>query len=101
MQVIESGSGYALCQGRGRQERVDTLLVGDQPVGTWLLIFLNSAREVLSAEDAAKILGALEALDNIMQGEVDNDHLFADLIEREPQLPEHLQSKLTKQAVGE
>ena len=33
MQVIASGFGYARCQGLGMTREVETLLVGDQPVG--------------------------------------------------------------------
>ncbi|WP_172838844.1 HypC/HybG/HupF family hydrogenase formation chaperone [Solemya velesiana gill symbiont] len=85
----------------GERRHVDTLLVGDQPKGTWLLIFLNSAREVLSEEDAGKIQSALQALNLTLQGESDIGHLFADLVEREPQLPEHLQADSTKLSAGE
>lgn len=96
MQVVESGTGYALCQSRdGRQQQVDTMLVGEQPQGTWLLIFLDAAREVLDEVAAHQISDALEALgvamNNQGQGQGSIDHLFADLVEREPQLPDFLQ----------
>ncbi len=97
MQVIESGFGYARCQGMGMTREVETLLVGDQPAGTWLLVFLNSAREVLSADDAEKISAAVQAVDLVMQqpdaSTVDLkalDALFADLIDHEPQKPASL-----------
>ena len=61
--------------------------------GTWVLVFLDAAREVLSARDAARIGDALKALALIGRGETDVDHLFADLIGREPELPEHLKPK--------
>jgi hypothetical protein len=54
---------------------VDTQLVGDQQVGNLLLVFLNSAREVLSTAKARVIAQALLALD---------------LVNRKPQLSEHL-----------
>lgn len=92
MQVTEQEPGFAWCEGMGERKRVDTLLVGDQSPGTWLLIFLDSAREVLSAEMAAQIGDALKALDLAMQGESDIGHLFADL-DREPQLPAFLQAQ--------
>ena len=96
MQVVESGSGYAVCQSRdGRQQQVDTMLVGDQAKGTWLLIFLDAAREVVDEITAHQISDALEALGVTMQGQDSVDHLFADLIEREPQLPEFLRSTTT------
>ncbi len=90
MQVIETAQGHAWCQAHGRLHRIDTLLVGDQPVGTWLLTFLGTAREVLSAQRATQINAALQAVDLAMQGDAGLDHLFPDLVDREPQLPAFL-----------
>lgn len=100
MQIKETGFGYALCEGLGTQREIDTLLVGDQPPGTWLLVFLNSAREVISEEDAKKISNAVQAVDlvmsnngNISTNALENetiDALFADLIDREPEKPASL-----------
>ncbi len=99
MQVIESGFGYATCEGLGLKRQVDTLLVGEQPIGTWLLVFLNSAREVLTDEDALKISDAVRAVDLVMANEPFSqenlsttaiDALFADLIDREPPKPASL-----------
>ncbi len=100
MQVIESRPGRALCRGMGEQREVDTLLVGDPSPGSWLLVFLDSARERLSAERAAQIAEALTALELAMRGETDLDHLFADLVDREPELPTHLQPKPVDPASG-
>jgi len=90
MQVIAREGAYALCRGMGELRRVDTLLVGEPEPGSWLLVFLDSAREVLSAEQAATIGDALRALDLAMRGEGDLEHLFPDLSGREPPLPDHL-----------
>ena len=90
MQVIETGQGYAWCEGMGQRRQIDTMLVGDQPVGTWLLTFLDAARQVLSADEAARISDAVQAVDRVMLGDVDVDHLFADLVDREPPRPESL-----------
>ncbi len=90
MQVISAEPGAALCRGRDGKHRVDTSLVGTPMPGTWLMVFLGAAREVISAETAQKSIDALEALDRVMRGDTDIDHLFADLIDREPRLPEHL-----------
>ncbi|MES9992771.1 MAG: HypC/HybG/HupF family hydrogenase formation chaperone [Candidatus Thiodiazotropha sp.] len=92
MRVISSQPGYAVCEGMGETRRVDTLLVGEQRIGSWLLVFLDSAREVLSEESAGEITQALQALNLALQGEREIDHLFSDLVNREPQLPEHLRS---------
>lgn len=96
MQVVEVGIGFAMCEYAGETRRIDTQLVGDQPIGTWLLTFLNGAREVITEEDAKKISDALTALDMALSGSTDFEHLFADLIDREPQLPEHLRSEQTQ-----
>jgi hydrogenase expression/formation protein HypC len=94
MQVIEVTEGYAVCEGMGTRREVNTQLVGEQAIGTWLLIFLESAREVLSPEDAVKISDAVKAVNLVMQGKAvdpkDIDALFPDLVDREPQLPEHM-----------
>jgi hydrogenase expression/formation protein HypC len=100
MRVIAVQPGRAICLGMGQQREVDTLLVGDPPVGSWLLVFLDSARERLSGERAAQISQALTALELALQGETQVDHLFADLIDREPSLPAHLQSKPADPASG-
>ncbi|MCQ8130375.1 HypC/HybG/HupF family hydrogenase formation chaperone [Methylomonas rivi] len=92
MQVIEPRGESALCIYRGETGLVDMMLVGEQPKGAWLLVFLDTAREVISADKARQITDALEAMRLAMQGETDIDHLFADLVEREPELPEHLRS---------
>lgn len=92
MQVVSVSEGSSVCEGMGERKEVDTLLVGDQPEGTWLLVFLNAAREVLTPEAANQIQQALEALNLAMQGNTSIDHLFADLVDREPELPEHLRS---------
>ncbi len=88
MQIKEAGVGSALCEGMGERKRISTLLVGDQPEGTWLLTFLDAAREVLDPADAARITDAVTAVNLVMQGSTDIDHLFADLIDREPPRPE-------------
>ncbi|HHI71853.1 MAG TPA: HypC/HybG/HupF family hydrogenase formation chaperone [Rhodobacteraceae bacterium] len=81
MQVIESHSGHAICAHGNGKRRIDTMLVGDQPPGTWLLVFIDAAREILSPEDAERIGNALNALDDVMAGGSGNiDAMFADII---------------------
>ncbi len=92
MQVIEPRGSVALCEYRGQTILIDMMLVGEQVAGTWLLVFLDAAREVISAERAAQIADALEAMRLAMQGETNFDHLFADLVDREPELPEFLRT---------
>lgn len=81
MQVIGTGPGHAICTHAGKSRRIDTMLVGDQPAGTWLLVFIDAAREVIPAQDAARITDALTALDEVMAGGDGNiDAMFADII---------------------
>lgn len=101
MQVLEMAEGSALCEVDGEVRRIDTLLVGEQQPGTWLLTFLDTAREVLSVEKAQQIREALQALDLAMQGDAAVDHLFADLVEREPQLPDFLRPTANEQTTGD
>jgi hydrogenase expression/formation protein HypC len=70
---------------------IDLALVGEQPEGTWLLTFLGAAREVLDPDEAAKIAAALGGLRSLMEGGGLGD-AFADLEERGPELPAHLQA---------
>ncbi|MGR8935319.1 MAG: HypC/HybG/HupF family hydrogenase formation chaperone [Gammaproteobacteria bacterium] len=92
MQIIARRGDWALCTSNGEERLIDMMLVGQQPVGTWVLTFLDSAREILTEEQAQQIAEALQAVQLAMQGEANVDHLFADLIDREPQLPEFLQA---------
>lgn len=100
MQIVEPGFGFARCEGLGMSRMVNTLLVGDQPAGTWLLVFLDSAREIISAADAERIGDAVRALEMVMSSPASAggdplardsiDALFADLVDREPQKPPSL-----------
>ncbi len=78
VQVVEAGEFMALCRGRNGEEQVNTMLIGPQPVGTWVLNFLGSARQILSAEEALQIDQALDGLTAIMEGAkaIDVDHYF-------------------------
>lgn len=91
MQVLSSTQHIATCIDGETQHPVDISLVGPQKPGTWLLVFLGAAREVLPEAEALKMRDALTAVAQVMAGGSDIDHLFADLINREPQLPPHLQ----------
>ena len=89
MCVIEADAHSAICQTGDIRKKVNTLFVGDVSVGDWLLVFLDSAREILTEEQAQQLLNALAAVDQAINGNTDVDHLFADLVERE-RLPPHL-----------
>lgn len=90
MQVLSGNEAEALCEGRGQQQTLNMLMVGPQAPGTWVLAFLGVAREVLTELDAAQINSALDALEAALHGATGLDAYFADLVGREPELPEHL-----------
>ncbi len=98
MQVVETNGRFALCRCGEDMRKVDMILVGEQAVGAWVLVFLDAAREVMTAEQAEKTADALQALALVMRGETSVDHLFADLVGREPELPPHLKSQPPKPA---
>ena len=90
MQIASTEDGVALCDGRGRRERIDLALVGAQPPGTWILAYQGSAVRTLTPTEAAQTAAALDALAAVLAGEANVDAYFADLVEREPTLPAHL-----------
>ena len=90
MQIVEVENVFAWCDGRNGRQRINTMLVGDVQQGDWLLTFLECAREVIDAERAAMINSALDALERVAAGDNNFDDCFADLIGREPQLPDFL-----------
>jgi len=95
MKVIRPGSGYAICEAAGESREIDMRLVGDQPEGTWVLVFLDAAREVVTSEQASLVGNALDALRLALAGNTEGiDELFPDLAGREPELPSHLQIHL-------
>lgn len=93
MQVVETEGVFAWCYGRNGRQRINTMLVGDVVPGQWLLTFLDTAREAIDAERALLVNSALDALDLAATGNNDFDSCFADLINREPQLPDFLRQK--------
>lgn len=90
MRIVSAGEGVAVCEGRGRRERISVALVGDQPVGTWILAWQGSAVRLMTPEEAKETGAALDALEAVLAGEGNVDSYFADLIDREPELPAHL-----------
>lgn len=95
MQVIEIEGVFAWCDGRNGRSRINTMLVGDVAPGQWLLTFLDAAREIIDEERAALVNAALDALHVAANGGSNFDACFADLIDREPQLPDFLRKDNT------
>lgn len=89
MTVVDGDDFSALCEWQGATRRVSTLLVGRQSKGARLLVHLDSAVRVLEEAEAEAIGRAFEGLAAAAQGR-SFEHLFADLIDREPELPAHL-----------
>ena len=70
-------------------------ITGPVVPGQWLLTFLGGAREVVSADDAKLITDALDGLAAAMAGDQQGvEAAFADLIGREPQLPDFLRKEM-------
>jgi hydrogenase expression/formation protein HypC len=70
MQVLATEPGFATCAGRGgEQRRVRTALVGAVAPGDWLLIFIDSAQEHISAERAAEVNATLDLLQAANSGQ--------------------------------
>lgn len=84
MKVVVSNGFVAECEGRGRREQLNMMLVGPQEAGTWVLAFLGSAREVLSEDEAARIDDALDAVEAVMNGATDMSGYFPDLQDAAP-----------------
>jgi len=77
MRVLESGMATALCEGRGERHRLNMMMVGEVPAGSWVLAFVGSAREVLSEEEAARINRALDGLEAALRGDLELEQYFS------------------------
>lgn len=79
MMVLESDGVTALCEGRGELRRLNMLMVGDCPPGSWVMSFLGAASDVLSEEDAMQINRTLDELEAILRGEAVYEGRLPDL----------------------
>ena len=88
MRIVRAiaGGSCSDCEGRGRTERLDTMRIGEQPPGTWVLASRGVALSVLTADEAVRTNAALNALESALAGGTDFDAYFADLIGREHKL---------------
>ncbi|WP_246262430.1 HypC/HybG/HupF family hydrogenase formation chaperone [Aromatoleum evansii] len=62
-----------------RRQQANMLLVGPQPVGTWVLVALGFAKDVLDEESLALTEEALAALAATLDGDYDPEAWFGDL----------------------
>ncbi len=90
MRVVEPDGSFAWCESGSERERLDMMLIGEQPVGTWVLGFHGAARQLMTEEEAVQALAGRQALAAVLSGEGNIDDFFADLVGREPELPAHL-----------
>jgi hydrogenase expression/formation protein HypC len=90
LRVVVVEEHHAWCEADGHRERLDMALVGAQPVGTWVLAFHGTARQVLGDEEATMARAGRSALAAVLAGDSDVDAFFADLVARTPELPDHL-----------
>lgn len=79
MQVVELDGAFAWCEGRGRRERLNILLLEQVHSGDWVYAVLGQAREVLTAQRVDEINLALDGLAAAMQGETDLQRFFPDI----------------------
>lgn len=90
MRVVETAGAWAIVErAGGERRRVSVLLVGPQPVGTPLLVHVDTAIRVLDEDEVPLIENALLAVEAAARGEA-FEHLVGDLLDRTPQLPPHL-----------
>jgi hydrogenase expression/formation protein HypC len=93
LQVLEVAGSHALCGADGHRERLDMALTGPQAVGTWVLAFQGTARQVLDETSAAQARAGRQALAAVQAGASNVDDFFADLVGRTPELPPHLRKE--------
>jgi len=78
MQVVEVEGPFAWCEGRGRRERLNTILLEEISPGDWVYAVLGQAREKMTAQHAAEINLALDGLAAALRGETALDVYFPD-----------------------
>lgn len=84
MRVLENDGVAALCEGRGERHRLNMLMVGDCPPGSWVLSFLGSAREILTEQDAARINHAIDALEAALRGDPGFEERYSEQLMEQP-----------------
>lgn len=75
----EGDGDFAWVERDGRRERVNMMLIGPQPVGTWVMTSLGWARETIDGASLLLVEDALEALGSALDGDYDPSRHFADL----------------------
>jgi len=91
MRVVAADASSALVEADGEIRRVSTLLLDRVAEGDFVLVHATNAVRVIDAEEARLVTDALHAVMAAARGET-FEHLVADLIDREPELPPHLRA---------
>ena len=76
MQVAELDGAFAWCEGRGRRERLNAILLEELSPGDWVYASLGQARELLTPQRADEINLALDGLAAALHGETNLDSYF-------------------------
>ena len=91
--IQPSGAVQCAAEGDPQLRTVEPSLLDRPPrVGDWLLVHADVAVRALEIAEARQITDALQAVAAAAAGEP-FEHLLSDLIDREPQLPAHLQDQ--------
>lgn len=89
--------GVAICEGRGKREKIDIMMVGPLEIGTYVLTWNGNATDVITEERAAQVNKALDSLEKAMNGlPPDAEDAFADITANTGRLPPHLTAQLNK-----
>lgn len=78
--VAWEGEGdFAWVERNGQREFLNMMLLGPQPVGTWVLTSMGLAKEVVEPEQLALIEEALTALAASLDGDYEASQYFQDM----------------------
>jgi hydrogenase expression/formation protein HypC len=81
--VAWEGEGdFAWVERNGQREFLNMMLLGPQPIGTWVLTSLGLAKEVVEPEQLVLIEEALTALAASLDGDYEASRYFQDMASR-------------------
>ena len=79
--VAWEGEGdFAWVERDGQREQINMMLLGPQPVGTWVLTSLGLAKEVIEDDQRQLIEDALSALAASLEDDYDPSRHFQDML---------------------
>ncbi len=100
MKILELPSpGRAICEGRGRKQDIDVMMLENPQVGDWVLYWNGFAVEKLTEDRAAQVDKALDSLESAMNGlEQPEEDPFADITANTGKLPPYLAALVPKKS---